>query len=56
METLEILKEIKRTAEIALEHQKSKASMNNLITVALGNIVSKCETAIDEIENGEKEG
>jgi len=48
MEEMErLLNEIQRTAEIALEHRNSKAFRNNLVTVALESIISKCKDALN---------
>ena len=46
----EILEKIKRTAEIILEHQSSRAYKNNIITLGAESIVFMCKEAIDEIE------
>ncbi len=47
--------DIKQSAEIALEQQTSKAFKNDLVTVALENIVSLAKKGIDEIERVKKD-
>ena len=44
------LNAIRRTAEIILEHQKSKAFQNTIITVGAENIIGISKDAIAEIE------
>jgi hypothetical protein len=44
------LNAIRRTAEIILEHQSSKAFKNSVITVGAENIIGISKDAIDEIE------
>ncbi len=45
-----IFQDIKQSARIALEHQASKAFRNDLVVVALENIISLAKRGIDEIE------
>jgi len=45
-----ILENIKRTAEIILEHHTSRAFKNNIITLGAESIIFMCKEAIDEIE------
>ena len=46
----EILEKIKRTAEIILEHQSSRALKNSIITVGAESIIVMSKEAIYEIE------
>ena len=48
--TKELLEKIKRTAEIILEHQTSKAFKNNIVTLGAESIIAMCKEAIGEIE------
>jgi hypothetical protein len=52
----DILEKIKRTAEIILEHQRSRAFKNSIITLGAESIITMCKEGIDEIERKEKEG
>jgi len=54
-EMISKLNAIRRTAEIILEHQSSRAFKNHLITIAAENIIGICKDAIDEIEKVKKE-
>ena len=51
----DILEKIKRTAEIILEHQTTRAFKNNIITLGAESIVTMSKEAIDEIERQKKE-
>ena len=46
----EILEKIKRTAEIVLEHQNSRAFKNNIINLGAESIVAMSRDALAEIE------
>jgi hypothetical protein len=52
--TKDILEKIKRTAEIILEHQRSRAFKNSIITLGAESIITMCKERIDEIEREEK--
>ena len=49
----EILDKIKRTAEIILEHQTSRAFKNSIITLGAESIIAMAKEAIDELEKKE---
>ena len=51
----EILEKIKRTADIILEHQRSRAFKNSIITVGAESIIGMSKEALDEIEKEKKE-
>jgi hypothetical protein len=49
----EIIENIKRTAQIILEHHSSRAFKNNIITLGAESIISMSKEAITEIEKEE---
>jgi hypothetical protein len=51
----EILEKIKRTGEIILEHQNSRAFKNSIISLGAESIIAMSKEAIDEIEKQKKE-
>lgn len=46
----EILEKIKRTAEIVLEHQNSRAFKNSIINLGAESIIAMSNDALAEIE------
>jgi len=54
-EIVKKLNTIRRTAEIILEHQSSRAFGNDTINHGTKTIIDLCKNAIDEIEKGRKE-
>ena len=53
--TKDLLEKIKRTAEIVLEHQSSRAFKNSIIPLGAESIIAMCKEAIGEIEKEKKE-
>jgi hypothetical protein len=53
--TKNLLEKIKRTAEIILEHQSSRAFKNSIITLGAESIITMCKEAIGEIEKEKKQ-
>jgi uncharacterized protein (DUF1697 family) len=52
----DLLEKIKRTAEIILEHQSSRAFKNSIITLGAESIIAMCDEAIGDLEQEKKEG
>lgn len=46
----DLLEKIKRTAEIILEHQSSRAFKNSIVTLGAESIVAMCDEAIGDLE------
>lgn len=51
----DILEKIRRTAEIILEHQTTRAFKNKIITLGAESIVTISKEALDEIEKEKKQ-
>ena len=54
--TKEILEKIKRTAEIILGHQSSRAFKNSIIALGTKSIIMMCKEAIAEDEKEKEQG